>query len=101
MKQAVIEAGGKQYVVAKDQELQIELVGDKKQLSFEPLLVFDDKDVSVGTPTVSGAKVTAKVIDPEVKGDKVTVFKFKPKKRVSTKTGHRQRFTHIKITGIK
>lgn len=100
MKQAVIEAGGKQYLVKKDQELDIELVGDKKQLTFTPLLVFDEKDATVGTPEVSGSKVTAKVLDPEVKGEKLTVFKFKAKKRVSKKTGHRQRYSRIKITGI-
>ncbi|MEX0748434.1 MAG: 50S ribosomal protein L21 [Candidatus Saccharimonadales bacterium] len=101
MKQAVIAAGGKQYIVAKDQELEIELVGDNKKLSFEPLLIFDESDVQVGTPVVSGSKVTAEVLDPEVKGKKITVFKFKAKKRVSKKTGHRQRYTRIKITAIK
>ncbi len=100
MKKAVIETGGKQFVVTKDQELNVELIGDKKQLTFKPLMVFDDKKVSVGTPEVEGGKVTAKVIDPELKGDKVTVFKFQAKKRVSTKTGHRQRFSRIKITNI-
>ncbi len=101
MKQAVIETGGKQYLVAKNQQLNIELVDSKKQLSFEPLLVFDDKGTSVGTPTVKDAKVTAKVIEPKVKGEKVTIFKFKAKKRVSKKTGHRQKYTTIEITGIK
>jgi large subunit ribosomal protein L21 len=101
MKQAVIETGGKQYIVAKDQELEVELLGSKKQLSFEPLMVFDEKGAKVGAPTVKGAKVTAKVVNPEVKGEKVTVFKFKAKKRVSKKTGHRQRYTRIKITDIK
>lgn len=101
MKQAVIETGGKQYLVSKGQELEVELVGDKKQLSFEPLLVFDDKDVSVGTPKVKDAKVTAKVVDPEVKGKKVIALRYKAKKRVHVKKGHRQRYTLIKITGIK
>lgn len=101
MKQAVIETGGKQYIVSKGEVLDIELTDSKKQLSFEPLLVFDDKDVKVGQPKVKDAKVTAKVLDPEVKGDKVTVFKFKPKKRISKKTGHRQRYSRIEITGIK
>lgn len=100
MKQAVIQAGGKQYLVKKDQELNVELVGDKKQLTFKPLLVFDDKDVQVGTPEVEGAKVTAKVVDPSVKGEKIKVFKFKAKKRVRKLTGHRQKYTRVKITGI-
>lgn len=100
MKKAVIETGGKQYLVEKDQELDIELAGDKKQLTFTPLMVFDEKNVSVGTPTVAKGKVTAKVLESERKGEKLTVFKFKAKKRVSTKTGHRQRYSRIKITGI-
>ncbi len=101
MKQAVIETGGKQYLVSKGQELEVELVGDKKQLSFEPLLVFDDDNVAVGTPKVKDAKVTAKVIDPSVKSKKVVALRYKPKKRVHVKKGHRQRHTSIKITGIK
>jgi len=100
MKQAVIQTGGKQYLVSKDQELDVELVGDKKQLTFTPLLVFDDKDVKVGTPEVEGGKVTAKVVDPRLKGEKIKVFKFKPKKRVRKLTGHRQKYARIKITGI-
>lgn len=100
MKQAVIEAGGKQYVVSKDQELNVELQEDKKQLTFQPLLVFDEKDAQVGKPYVEGAKVTAKVIDPEVKGEKVTAIRFKSKKRVNKVRGHRQRYAKIQITGI-
>ena len=96
---AVIQSGGKQYLVAKDQEIEIELSGKEKKLSFEPLLVFDDKTASVGTPTVNGAKVTAEVVD-QVKGDKVKVLKYKPKKRVRKLTGHRQKYNRIKITAI-
>lgn len=101
MKQAVIETGGKQYLVSKNQELDVELVGDRQQLNFQPLLVFDDKDVQVGTPHVSEAKVTAKVEDPQRKGKKVTSLRFKRKKRVHVKQGHRQRYSRIKITSIK
>lgn len=100
MKHAVIETGGKQYVVAADDELDIELVGDKKTLTFDPLLVFDDKKADVGTPTVKGAKVKAEVLEPEVKGPKVKIRKFKPKKRINKLTGHRQRYSRIKITAI-
>lgn len=99
MKQAVIQTGGKQYVVKTGQELDVELVGDSKKLSFEPLLVFDEKTAKVGSPTVKGAKVTAEVLDT-VKGEKVKVFKFKAKKRVKKLTGHRQKYSRIKITTI-
>ena len=96
---AVIKTGGKQYLVEKDQELNIELTGDAKKLTFEPLLIFDDKTASVGTPTVKGAKVNAEVIE-QVKADKIKVLKYKPKKRVRKLTGHRQKYSRIKITAI-
>lgn len=99
MKQAVIATGGKQYIVKVGQELDIELVGEQKKLSFEPLLVFDEKTSKVGTPTVAGAKVSAEVLE-DVKGDKVKVFKFKAKKRVKKLTGHRQKYSRIKVTAI-
>lgn len=100
MKQAVITTGGKQYIVGKDDVLDVELLGDKKTVSFEPLLIMDGDDVKVGTPTVKGAKVSAKILE-EVKDDKVTAIRFKAKKRVNKKRGHRQNYSRIKITDIK
>ena len=101
MKKAVIETGGKQYIVAKGDELDVELLGgDAKTVSFEPLMVYEGADVKVGTPTVEGAKVSAKVLE-EVKGDKVTAIRFKAKKRVHKTQGHRQRYSRIQITDIK
>lgn len=100
MKQAVIKTGGKQYIVAKGDKLDVELLGDKKTANFTPLLVFDDKDVKIGTPEVKDAKVTAKVLDT-VRDDKVTSIRFKAKKRVNKKRGHRQSYSRIEITGIK
>jgi large subunit ribosomal protein L21 len=98
--QAVIKAGGKQYIVEPNQTLEIDLVAsDAKKLNFEPLLVIDGDKVTVGTPVVSGVTVNAEVVS-EVKGDKIKVLKFKPKKRVKKLTGHRQHYTQIKITGI-
>ncbi|HUC86930.1 MAG TPA: 50S ribosomal protein L21 [Candidatus Saccharimonadales bacterium] len=98
--QAVIRTGAKQYLVQPDQTLEIDLVGsDAKTLEFQPLLVIDGDKVSVGTPTVAGVTVTAKVVG-EVKGEKLKILKFKPKKRIKKQTGHRQRYTQITITGI-
>lgn len=99
MKTAVIETGGKQYLVKPGQTLEVELLGQDKKVSFEPLLVFDDKSIKVGTPTVKDAKVNAEVVE-QVKGQKVKVLKFKAKKRVKKLTGHRQRYTLIKVTTI-
>lgn len=98
--QAVIKTGGKQYIVKKDQTLNVELLDSgKKKLEFETLLVIDGDKVQVGKPLVSGVKVTAEVLE-EVKGDKIKVMKFKAKKRQKTTTGHRQKYSKVKITSI-
>lgn len=98
-KKAVIVSGGHQYVVAEKDKLEVELVGDKKTLKFEPLLVIDGEKVQVGQPIVKGASVEAKVID-ETRGDKVTSIRYKAKKRVNKKRGHRQSYSVIEITKI-
>jgi large subunit ribosomal protein L21 len=97
--QAVIASGGKQYLVSKDQTLEVELLGDAKKAEFDILLLIDGDSAKVGTPFVSGAKVHAEVVE-ETKGEKIKVLKFKAKKRVKRLTGHRQHFTKIKITKI-
>jgi large subunit ribosomal protein L21 len=98
--QAVITSGGKQYLVQPDQTLEIDKTADgTKALEFEPLLVIDGATVLVGDPFVANIKVSATVLG-EIKGEKIDVLKFKAKKRVNTKIGHRQRYTQIKINGI-
>jgi len=101
MKYAVIKTGGKQYKVTEGQVIEVELL-ESKDSSFvfeEVLLVVDGDKVEVGTPTVSGMKVYADVI-ADVKGDKIEVFKYKSKSRYRKHTGHRQKYTQVKITGI-
>ena len=101
MKKAVIITGGKQYLVSENDVLDVELLsGDKKTVDFEALLVIDGDKVSVGTPTVAGAKVVAAVADEEVKADKVVAIRYKAKKRVRKVRGHRQRHTRLTITKI-
>ncbi len=98
---AVIQVGGKQYIVTEKETLLVDRLQDgTKELSLEPLMVFDDKDVKVGTPVVAGAKVTAKVVEPEVKGDKIKVIRFEAKKRVKKINGHRQQYSKILIEKI-
>lgn len=99
-KKAIISTGGKQYVVSEGDVLDIELISDEKMVNFEPLLVIDGDKVSVGTPAVDGAKVTAEVVAGEVKADKVIAIRYKAKKRVHKVRGHRQKHTQIKITKI-
>ena len=99
---AIIETGGKQYKVAKGETLDIERI-DKKEgssLSIEKVLLVSDKDTKVGTPTVSGASVSAKIVAHK-RGEKIVVFKMKPKKRYQKTQGHRQELTTIEITDIK
>ena|SRR5688572_31963379 len=98
---AVIKVGGKQYIVAEKQTLLVDLQdSEAKELSLDALMVFDDKDVKVGNPVVKGASVKAKVLEAEVKGEKLKVAKFEAKKRVKKITGHRQKYTKIEITKI-
>jgi large subunit ribosomal protein L21 len=100
MSKAVIATGGKQYIVSVGDTLNVELLsGDDKKVTFEPLMVIDGDKVTVGTPAVSGIKVTADVVE-EIKTDKVVSIRYKAKKRVHKLHGHRQRMTTIKIAKI-
>jgi len=102
MKKAVIKVGGKQYLVAEKETLTVDLLGDaKKELELDALMVIDGEKVSVGTPVVKDAKVVAKVVEPEVKGEKLRVIRYKSKKRVHKEIGHRQKYSEIEITSIK
>ncbi len=101
---AVVKTGGKQYLLKEGEELRIEkLPGDKDDaiaLTEVLLLAQDDgSEVKIGTPTVSGAKVTAKVLE-QGRGKKVTIIKFKSKVRFRRKAGHRQPYTKLKIEKI-
>ena|SRR3990167_3966611 len=100
MKQAVIQTGGKQYLVKEGEELDIEVLQEQKNLSFSPLLIIDKDDVLIGTPTLADKKVTAEVLEPRFKLDKVLAIRYKAKKRVKKVRGHRQHQTKIKITKI-
>lgn len=101
MKKAVIATGGKQYLVTEGETLEVELLeSDGKSVSFEPLLVIDGETVSVGTPVVDKAKVTAEVVEQDVQAEKVTAIRYKAKKRVHKVHGHRQHHTVIKISKI-
>jgi len=99
---AVIETGGKQYKVEVGTIIEIEKLPTEagKEVNFEKILLLgDDKDTKIGTPTVKG-KVTGKVLEHK-RGDKIIVFKMKAKKRYQKKQGHRQDITTVEITEIK
>ena len=99
---AVVQSGGKQYKVSENDIISVEKldkpVGDKVKL--DVLLVSDNGNVVAGNPFVQGAVCEAEVI-AHGKGDKIVVFKYKPKKNERKKQGHRQPFTQLKILSIK
>jgi len=102
MTKAVVKIGGKQFVVSEKETLLVDLLQEgTKELTLDALLVIDGEKVSVGTPTVKGVVVTAKVIDDLVKGDKLRIIRYKAKKRVHKENGHRQKYSKIEITSIK
>ena len=99
---AVVQTGGKQYNITENDVLKVEklngAVGDKVKL--EVLLVSDGTKTVAGTPTVKTAEVVAEIL-AHGKGDKIVVFKYKPKKNERKKQGHRQPWTELKIVPIK
>ena len=99
---AVVQTGGKQYNVTENDMLKVEKlngnVGDK--INLDVLFVSNGDKVVAGTPTVEGAEVVAEIV-AHGKGDKIVVFKYKPKKNERKKQGHRQPWTEIKIVSIK
>ena len=98
---AIIKTGGKQLKVEQDRYYDVELlnanVGDK--VKFDVLLLNDGKKSTVGTPIVKNAVVEGEVM-AHGKGEKLTIFTYKPKKNERRKMGHRQPFTRVKILSI-
>lgn len=98
---AVIESGSKQYMVEKGHTIEVELLKQEKNIEFKPLLIIDGDKVHIGKPVLESSIVKATIADDVIKGDKLQVLKYKAKKRQSTKTGHRQKYSAITITDIK
>ncbi len=100
---AIIETGGKQYVVTQDSVLDIEKISGTKvgdKITFDKVLLTDDgKETVVGAPYVSGAKVSAELMQ-EGREAKVTVIRYRQKSRYFKKGGHRQPFAKVRITAL-
>lgn len=102
MKKAVIKVGGKQYIASEKETLLVDLLPEgTKELTLDALLVIDGEKITVGTPTVEGVKVTAKVVEDLIKGDKIRIIRYKAKKRVHKENGHRQKYSKLEISTIK
>tara|TARA_R110002072_G_scaffold1301_1_gene10605 strand:+ start:1430 stop:1750 length:321 start_codon:yes stop_codon:yes gene_type:complete len=101
---AIIRDRGKQYKVAQGEVVEIDYmdaVTEGSALQFEVLMTSDGEGaVKVGEPLVASASVSATIIKPLHKGEKIDVVHFRRRKDSMTKTGHRQKFTHVKIDAI-
>ncbi|MEN9413018.1 MAG: ribosomal protein [Candidatus Parcubacteria bacterium] len=98
---AIIETGGKQYVVTNDTVLTVEKLDTTgKTITFDKVLLIDDgSKAQIGKPYVAGASVKAELIE-EGRADKITVIRYRPKSRYAKKKGHRQPFTKVRITAL-
>ena len=99
---AIIESGGKQYLVSKGDKIQVEkLTGDKDStITFDKVLATFDGDAStLGKPYISGAKVEAKVLK-QGRSKKIVILKYKAKSKYRRKQGHRQAYTEVEITKV-
>lgn len=104
MNYAVIQTGGKQYKVEKGTTLVVDKLNDVKQNSdtvFDKvLLIVEEGKVTIGKPFITGASVTAKVVENDFKGEKVRVAKFLAKSRYRKVMGHRSRLSKVEISNI-
>lgn len=98
----VIEIDKKQYLVKKDETIEVQLLEQTEgEISIDKVLLVidDDNRVTIGTPYINDAVVKAQVLGQE-KGDKVVIYKYKRRKKYRRKTGHRQKYTVLKISDI-
>ena len=99
---AIIETGGKQYVVTQDSVLEVEKLdtGKTGKITFDKVLLLDDgNETKVGSPYVSGAKVSAELIE-QGRDAKVTVVHYRQKSRYFKKHGHRQPYSKVRINAL-
>jgi large subunit ribosomal protein L21 len=102
MRFAIVESGGKQYRAIEGRTIEVDRlpVDAGKKFDFERVLLMSDgDDVLVGTPTISDILVKVTVVD-HIKGPKIDRFKYRPKKRIRVRGGHRQQFTRLLVDFI-
>ncbi len=102
---AVIETGGKQYMVSVGDVLEVELLGkdlkDGDKVEFDKVLMVDNgSDTTIGEPYIKGAKVKA-TFQGEKKGKKIVIVRYKAKSNRDRKIGHRQKYSQVKIDSLK
>lgn len=102
MKYAIVEDGGKQYKAVEGETIEVDLfpADVDEQIDLDRVLLITDGDTTtIGTPTIPGARIQATVLG-QMNGPKIVVFRYKPKKRIRVKTGHRQHYTRLRIDAI-
>ena len=105
---AIIEESGGQRIVGEGEEILVDLIkgGEAttgEAMTFDRVLLLGTPgaDAKIGAPYVKGASVAGEIIEPVVMGEKIVIQKIRPKKGYRRKTGHRQRYTKVRITGVK
>ena len=105
---AIIEESGSQRKVTQGEEILVDLLEDGlakagASVTFDKVLVVGEAGgkAKLGQPYVLGASVTGEIVEPVVKDEKITIWKFRPKKAWQRKSGHRQRYTKVRVTAIK
>lgn len=102
---AIIEESGAQRKVVQGDVILVDLIegGEAaagKGITFDKVLVVGGDSTRIGAPYVAGASVTAEIVEPVVMGEKLSIQKFRTKKNYRRRTGHRQRYTKVRVTGI-
>ena len=101
---AIVEINGQQFKVEQGKKLFVNRIKDAEEgqaVEFDKVLLVDNEGaVTVGAPTIEGAKVVVEVLNPLVKGEKVIVFKKKRRKGYRKKNGHRQQYTQIEVKQV-
>jgi large subunit ribosomal protein L21 len=98
---AIIETGGKQVKAEVGEFIFVEKleVAEGETYTFDKIVLVSGDETKVGAPYVKGATVTAKV-EKHGRGEKITIFKYRPKKHSASKKGHRQAYTKLKVEAI-
>jgi large subunit ribosomal protein L21 len=100
MKYVVAKINGSQYKIEEGQELLVDYLGENEPKA-EVLLSVDGETITIGKPVLEGITLSMKVVEPEVKGEKLYIQKFKAKSRYRRRTGFRSKHTKIVVEGIK
>ena len=101
---AIVEINGQQFKAEEGKKLFVHHMKDAQEgqtVEFEKVLLVDnDGAITVGAPTVDGAKVVCEVLQPLVKGEKIIIFKMKRRKDSRKKNGHRQQYTQVEVKSV-